>query len=452
MAVPKLTAGRHSWIIVVLGSLAMALAYMDRAILPLFVEEIKADLGINDFQFSLLTGLAFTLIYSLSSIPTGMLLDRRSRPRLLGIGVLVWSVATSLCGLGRTFTHLFLARVAVGVGESVVAPGTTSMVADMFMGKKLARAMASVSIGFVMGTGLAMIVGGGLAAWLGHDSITHVPFLGDLRAWQMVFLLLGIPGVLLAPVLIFFVADPPRRRVTIDADGKRGKSNYFELLKFFGRHRIAVFLNLSGYILAALANSGLSSWMPAHMMRVFNVSVAETGVALGLSQMIASIVAVVYGAFWIDRRLEAGHTDAAMQLSRNAVVLAMIPLVAFYFMPSFMLSVIMAIAAHTLISLAYSVASVSHTMLAPNQIRAQFSATFLFLSSFLGMALGPSLVALFNGWVYADPAKIGLSATVIGVVALVGSAILLTLGQRPYRKTIEEVVATTGDDVSLRGH
>lgn len=446
MAFPKLTARHNRWAIVGLCAASMALAYMDRAILPLFVEEIKADLKLSDFDFSLLTGLAFTMIYCLAGIPAGLLLDSKSRPKVLAVGMLVWSFATSLTGFGRSFAHVFLARVAVGIGESTVAPGSASMTADMFMGKKLARAMATISLGFVMGTGMAMIFGGGLAALFGHDSVTVLPLLGSFRAWQMVFLILGLPGLLLAPVLLLFVEDPPRRRVALDANGRRGKSNYLELLKFVWRHRVTVAFNLGGYISISLAIAAVNAWMPAHMLRVFHVSVSKVGVTLGLCQIVASVISVMFGAYWIDRKLESGQSDGAMQLSRNAILIALVPLVAFSFMPTFVLSVATVVIAQTLISLAYSVASVSHGTLAPNQVRAQFTATFLLLASLIGGATGPTAVALLNGSLFHDPQRIGTAAAIVGAGALLVAATLLTLGLKHYRKSIDIVVGSTTDD------
>lgn len=423
----------------------MALAYMDRSVLPLFVEEIKADLLITDFQFSLLTGLAFTLFLSLSGIPVGMLLDRRSRAKIIAVGMFVWSLATSFTGLSKSFAHIFLARMALGVGESGVAPGVSSMVADMFIGKKLARAMATISIGFVMGSGTAMIIGGALAGWFGHDSQTTLPLLGTFSAWQMVFLVLGIPGLLLAPVLFFFVEDPPRKRVLLDAQGEKAKSNYFELLRFIWAHRTTVSLKFGGYICLSLANSGLAAWMPAHMLRVFNVSVSKTGVALGLTQIVLSIAAVLFAALWVDRRLESGRLDAAPRMSRNALLCALVPLLAFSLMPTFVLSVVAVILAHTLMSTAYSIASTSNNMFAPNQYRAQYTVTFLLLASLIGGAGGPTVVALLNDALFADPKMIGRSAAIVGAVALALGATLLTLSLKHYRRSIDIIIASTSD-------
>ena len=127
------------WRVILLCAAAMALAFMDRQILPLFVEQIRADLKISDVQFALLTGLAFSIFYGLCGVPIGRLVDSRSRPVILGVGLAVWSAATAATGLCRSFTQVFLARMAVGVGETTVSPASQSMATDLFLGRGLAR-------------------------------------------------------------------------------------------------------------------------------------------------------------------------------------------------------------------------------------------------------------------------------------------------------------------------
>ena len=183
----------------------MGFAFMDRAILPLFIEPVKADLHITDVQFSLLTGLAFALFFAICSIPIGRLIDSRPRPAILAIGMTVWSLATMLTGFGRSFLHVFIARMAVGVGESTVSPASQSMPTYLFLGDKLARAKSTVSVGVGIGGASALVLGGGIAALVGRGASVHVPLFGELHTWQFVFLVLGLPGLALAPFLLFTV-------------------------------------------------------------------------------------------------------------------------------------------------------------------------------------------------------------------------------------------------------
>ena len=135
-------AGLYSWYVVLLCMVAYIFSFIDRQILALMIEPIKADLHISDTQFSLLHGLAFSLFYAFMGLPLAYLADRFSRPKLIAIGVVFWSIATVACGLSKNFIHLFLSRVGVGVGEAALSPAAYSMFSDMFSKEKLGRAVA----------------------------------------------------------------------------------------------------------------------------------------------------------------------------------------------------------------------------------------------------------------------------------------------------------------------
>ena len=388
----------------------MGLAFMDRNILPLFVDKVKADLHITDVQFSLLTGLAFTMFYALCGIPMGRLVDSKSRPKIVGVGAIIWAGATAMTGLGRTFTQVFLARMAVGLGESSVAPASQSMTTDMFLtGGKLARAMASVSIGVSIGTASALLLGGAIAKLIG-DRTVHLPFYGGLHAWQVVFIILGIPGLILAPIMIFLVPDPPRRRVTLRSDGRRAGASYLALLRFIWAHKATVAFNMCGYAILAISTNAMQTWGPAHLIRNFHVREANLGLIMGLVQLVAAVTCQLVAGWWIDRRIAAGHPDGAMQLSRNAAALALLPMLAFPFAPSFALSLVLLLIAGPIASVGYATAAIAQTPLVPNQMRAQFSATFLVIANIMGNMISPVLVASVNTMVFHDPKKIGVSA------------------------------------------
>lgn len=139
--------------------LAYIFSFIDRQILALMIEPIKADLGLSDTQFSLLHGLAFSLFYAFMGLPLAYLADRFSRPKIIAVGVVFWSIATAFCGLSKNFIQLFLSRMGVGVGEAALSPAAYSMFSDMFSKDKLGRAVAVYSIGSFVGGGIAFQVG-----------------------------------------------------------------------------------------------------------------------------------------------------------------------------------------------------------------------------------------------------------------------------------------------------
>ncbi|MCY1263175.1 putative sialic acid transporter [compost metagenome] len=157
---PRKSGHAYEWYVVSLCMVAYIFSFVDRQILSLMIEPIKADLQISDTQFSLLSGLAFSLFYAFMGVPIAYLSDRASRVRIIAIGVAFWSLATAVCGLSKNFLQMFLARMGVGVGEAALTPATYSMLSDMFPREKLGRAIGLYSMGAFLGGGLAFLVGG----------------------------------------------------------------------------------------------------------------------------------------------------------------------------------------------------------------------------------------------------------------------------------------------------
>jgi MFS family permease len=424
------------WRVILLCAAAMALAFMDRQILPLFVEQIRADLKISDVQFALLTGLAFSIFYGLCGVPIGRLVDSRPRPVILGVGLAVWSAATAATGLCRSFAQVFVARMAVGVGETTVSPASQSMATDLFLGRGLARAISTVSIGVGIGQGAALLLGGALAKAAGKG--VSLPIVGSLHPWQFAFLVLGLPGLVLAPIMLA-VRDPKRLRLVADAAGAAARPTYVAMLRFIWTHRATVAFNALGYTVFTLATGALAQWAPAHFIRVFHAPVAVVGVRLGLMQMVGVTVGLLVAGWRIDRGLDEGRPDSAMRFSMTCAGLALPAMLAFPFMPTLNLGMLTAVIASSLCGAGYATAAVSSQQLMPNQMRAQYAATYLVFSNLIGGTLAPLAVAGLNGAVFHDPKRIGVAAALVGGCALCGTIVLLGLGLRHFRASLAEV-------------
>ncbi len=213
---PPYPSAKYSWYVVTVLMLAYVFAFLDRQIIALLVDPIKRDIGVTDFQMSLLLGPAFAFFYVTLGIPVGRLADRRSRRTIIGIGIAIWSVMTAACGLAKTFTHLFLARIGVGVGEATLQPCATSVISDYFPREKRGRAISVYSMVLGIGAGLAFVLGGQVVAAVIDGPSIALPLIGEIYNWQIVFLIVGLPGLLVAG-LMFTVKEPHRRdRITID--------------------------------------------------------------------------------------------------------------------------------------------------------------------------------------------------------------------------------------------
>ena len=209
-AAPPYPDTGYSWYVVVVLTLAYTVSFIDRQIMALMVEPIRRDLGISDTQMSLLLGLAFAIFYTLLGIPIARLADRYSRRLIIASGITIWCLMTAACGLARNYTQLFAARIGVGVGEAALSPSALSMISDYFPKETRGRAVAFYTMGIAMGVGLAMIIGGQVIALVSAAPPVVLPVLGELYAWQTVFLVVGLPGLLMA-VLMKTVKEPVRR-------------------------------------------------------------------------------------------------------------------------------------------------------------------------------------------------------------------------------------------------
>ena len=263
----------YAWYVVVMLMLAYVFAFLDRQILALLVEPIRRDIGVTDFQMSLLLGPAFAFFYVTLGIPIGRIPDHRSRRTIIGIGVAVWSVMTAACGLAKSFTQLFIARIGVGIGEATLQPCAASMISDYFPREKRGRAISVYSMGLGIGAGLALVLGGQVIASISQGEAVSLPLVGDLLGWQVVFLVVGLPGLIVA-VLMFTVKEPYRRdRITIDGQDTQQLS-IRDVIGFlitrwrtYGTH----FLGLS--IMSIIGNAYLA-WIPTVFIRSWDWGIA----------------------------------------------------------------------------------------------------------------------------------------------------------------------------------
>ena len=207
-AVPYPPRG-YAWYVVVLLTLAYIISFVDRQILGLLAELIKRDLDISDVQMSWLMGLSFAIFYATLGIPIGWLADRRSRRTIIAAGIAIWCLMTAASGFARQYWQLFLARVGVGVGEATLTPAALSLIMD-YPRNQVGRAIGFYTMGISLGMGVAYIVGGKVIGLVSNAPDLVLPVVGQLRAWQTSFLVVGIPGLFLA-ALMLTVREPERR-------------------------------------------------------------------------------------------------------------------------------------------------------------------------------------------------------------------------------------------------
>lgn len=209
---------KYAWTLVAFLTLAYISSFIDRYILGLLIDPIKADTGATDFQMGLLSS-AFTWVYALAALPLGFMVDRRARTKLVAIGIFLWSLATIWTGVAKSFFQLFLARMSVGVGEAILSPAAFSMIGDSFPKERRGLPIAVYSMALVIGAAVANLLSGGILKWAATIGEVSLPFVGQIATWQFIFIVVGLPGFILAAVFLF-LREPPR----IESSPREGAS------------------------------------------------------------------------------------------------------------------------------------------------------------------------------------------------------------------------------------
>lgn len=202
--------GAYRWYVLGLFTLVYAFNFIDRQIVIILAPSLKADLGLTDAQLGLLFGTAFALFYALFGVPLAKLADGWHRVRTLSIGLGLWSALTACSGLASNFAQLASARVGVGIGEASAAPAAFSILQDYFPKAQRATALALYSSGIYLGSGASLMIGGGIVAAWDRMALTAAGAPFALKGWQAAYLAVGLPGILLALLLLLTVREPVR--------------------------------------------------------------------------------------------------------------------------------------------------------------------------------------------------------------------------------------------------
>ncbi|MGU7784670.1 spinster family MFS transporter [Burkholderia sp. PU8-34] len=427
----------YEWYVVLICMLAYVFSFVDRQVLVLMIEPIKRDLHLSDTQFSLLNGFAFSLFYALMGMPIAYLADRYARPRIISLGIALWSVATAACGLSQHFLHMFAARMGVGVGEAALSPAAYSMLADSFPKEKLGRAVAVYSLGSFIGGGVAFLVGGYVIALLKHASVFTLPLVGQVHAWQVTFLIVGLPGVLIALLFAATIRDPQRKGLAHDRTGGIRRVSIADALRFVAKHRNTFACHYLGFSFYAMTLYCLLSWTPAFYIRHFGMTAVEAGYTLGTVLLVANTAGVFCGGWLNDWLLRRGHADAPLRAGTIGAACLVIPAALFTQVEHLPTSLALLVAAMFFASFPLPTSAAAMQALAPNQMRAQVSALFLLVSNLIGLGLGTTTVALFTDRVFGAPAAVGHSMAIVNLAAAVLATLLLGAGCRQYRKSLD---------------
>ena len=363
---------RSRGFVMTLMIVAYTLNFIDRQIAGILAEPIKVDLHLTDSQLGWLGGTAFALFYTVLAIPIARYADRSDRSIVLTVGLTVWSLATALCGFAQNFIQLFLARMSVGVGEAAGVAPAYSLLTDLFPAERRARAMALFSLGIPLGSAIGVVFGGLIAAKID---------------WRTAFIIIGVAGVLFAPIYKWGVRDAQHRH-GLEAASVR------EVLATVSRKPSFWLMSFAAGT-GSLISYGLAFWIPSFLARSFQLELVERSLIFGAIQLVGGVAGV-----WLG-----GAAGDAMRKARPSAY-ALVPAVTYALsLPAFLLafssrSILVAAMLFTIptaLSLAWlgPVIGAINGLVKPH-MRATASAMFLFITNLIGLGLGTLVIGLIS--------------------------------------------------------
>lgn len=430
---PTYPSSGYAWYVVVLLMLCYTLSFVDRQIMGFLVGPIRRDLSISDTEVGLLGGPAFALFYTFVGLPMGWLADRFSRRAIIANGVAAWSVMTAVCALPRSFAGLFVARIGVGVGEATLGPSAFSLLSDYFPRDKLGTALAVYSMGIMIGSGTASIVGGLIVQAVATMPAVQAPIVGEMAPWRFTFLVVGLPGLVVA-LLLLTVREPTRKGILRAADGSAAKLPVAELIRQV-RSRLGSVVAVSvGLGCSALTTYALTFWGPPFFARVHGWQPRQTGLALGVVTIVFGCLGLFTGSRLCGRWLARGVHEAPLKIGVIGNLGVGVAMVAAMLAPSAPLAV--AFLAPVVFFQGFPIGSTYASLqwIFPNQLRGVVSALLLFVINLIGLTLGPLLPGFFNDSVFRDEKMVGYSiALAVGLATAIGAAVFRS-GYAAYRR------------------
>jgi len=424
---------RYAWYVVFVLMLCYALSLIDRQILSLLVGPMKRDLHVNDTRIGLLQGLSFALFYTLAGLPLGRIADTRNRRDLITAGIVAWSVLTAACSAARNFWALFFTRMGVGVGEATLSPAAFSLIADYFPPGRLGVALSLYSMGIYIGSGLALIVGGEVVQGLARRPELTLPILGTIASWRATFLVVGLPGLLIA-FLVRTIREPQRRYLQRTADGQALPLSFREFLQQL-RLRLGSVVGISlGMVFQAISGYAFLAWAPTFLQRTYGWSPGQSGRTLGILTLVFGCLGMYIGGSLCDRWQRQGLPEAPLRVGVFSAAGAALffPLALTMTNPSWATGLFAPAILFLALPIGCSYAALQ--LILPNQLRGQVSALFLFILSLGGLSLGPLLPGLLTDYFFHSEKKIGAALAVSMAVAAILMGITFWATYRPYRK------------------
>ena len=395
--------------------------FVDRTIVSVLTEPIKLSFGLEDWQMGLLGGPAFAVLYTFLGLPIARVAERHNRVVIIALAVAIWSVFTALCGIAASFLMLFLFRIGVSIGEAGCTPPSQSLIADYFKPSRRATAVSIYALGVPIGVMLAAVFGGQIAGMQGADFGAFVNNIGlgslfgnfdwsQVEGWRIAFVVIGLPGVILAAIVWRTIKEPPRGYTDPVALQGLARIGFVEALGILMKKPAYVHMVL-GATLTSFVSYGIGQFTTSFLIRTHALSIQTASLLFGLVLGIMAAIGV-FSSGWLADRLAKSHPNALSWLPAIGLAAAA-PLYAFGFladnlwlaMPAMMIA---AMVHYFFLGPMYAISG----GVVDSRMRATSVAITLFVVNLLGYGLGPPVIGILSTFLkslFLDGASLGLT-------------------------------------------
>ena len=430
---PSQRSTTYVWYVVCVLMMAYVFSFIDRQIFSMVVAPLRHDLHISDSQVSYLQGLVFAVFYTLFGILIGRLVDVYSRRAIIVAGLVMWSLFTTGCGLAATFWQMLFLRMGVGVGEAALSPAAYSLVADYVPPRRMSVAISLYSAGIYIGSGLSFLLGGKIQTYAAARGAMSLPLVGQIHPWQILFFVVGLPGVLFAP-LLYTIREPRTRGGSLHPTLPIGQvfAYIFANSKTFLLHNV-------GFGLLSLASYASAAWVPSFYVRTFHWNIGTVGGVFGGIVMIFGSLGIIGAGRVADYLRARGHADANIKVGMWIAII-WIPIHFLMLLArSSTWATVWLVPACVLAAAPFGVAPAAIQQMTPPNMRGQASAVYLFILNLIGLGLGPSAVAWCTQYIFHRDDALRYSMLIVFGAACLLSAGLLRTCQKPFLTSLERL-------------
>lgn len=424
----------YAWYVAGLLAVAYLISVMDRFLLGVVLETVKADLSLSDTELGILQGPSFVTLFLLASIPCGRLADVMNRKLLITIGLVIWGGATAACGLANNFAEFFVARLIVGLGEAALMPAAMSLIAAYFSRDRLSRGVAIYMAGASLGRAAAFAGGGAMFTWFVLHGGIVAPLLGELSPWRSVFISAALIGLVFTVIFYLTLKEPARvARPKTGASMKDGLAYFWEKRNAY----LAIFIPFA--MLSAVA-SQLAAWSVSFYVREHGMAVADASSLIGITGLIIGPTAALT-AGWLNDKLRVwGYANTQPTVLTILLPITVVAVTVLMLTNSVVVAAIFYAIAYFMVCLAGPTGLSGVQLLTPDVHRGTLSSIALVFYSGLAAMIGPLIVGLYGDLLFGEN-QLGL-AMLASTISLAVIGIPFGMwGRKPFKRTAEAIEA-----------